>query len=507
MYHNYRSAMQLALASSDELVQRLYKGEAGVRSPVMRGLPETALAFHPSHTHLDHHFQHIFTADGCKWAVSDPEQPHDAAAALLPLDGSSGYGTFWLEFYLDGYLSCVSCIDILPSRLASVYCFYLPALRHMEWGKYSALLEHYIVQRLSLVSPLLQHWDANFYVHNCGQMTYKDSYQPAELQCPYTGVWVPFDARARAMLDAERLPVLGALLLDDSDQPPSQEAVDQALMASSMRAVDDDDAIEQQMDDVCFDNGVPRNLPARGSIRNAATTAKEARAAQAALAVPDRNARMSSIDMQLQNSIPWVRLEALGITPEVVQSLVPAFNGSLRAALQEIAAMLGDDSWIPPQAHSSLESEDDLDGVVDVESAVAATAEPEAVTDEQEAACASAHVAALKLPNSPPPHQFLRYKDITQTGKDMIRSELKSYMCALGPQSPFRLLIDPIGLFHFYRLREKKKQDAKAAADAAAQVNTNAASCTQVASCDAGGTSSSGEEGTTAAVPSAAADS
>eukprot|EP01138_Halocafeteria_seosinensis_P015133 gb/GECG01015446.1/.p1 GENE.gb/GECG01015446.1/~~gb/GECG01015446.1/.p1 ORF type:complete len:1047 (+),score=114.87 gb/GECG01015446.1/:1-3141(+) len=102
-----------------------------------------------------------------------------------------GYGTFFQEYWLDGFLVCVSVLDILPTRLASVYCFYNPDLRHMEWGKYTALTEIYWTQRAAEHSPILRYVDMNYYVHRCGRMNYKRSYCPSELKCPYSLKWVP----------------------------------------------------------------------------------------------------------------------------------------------------------------------------------------------------------------------------------------------------------------------------------------------------------------------------
>ena len=43
----------------------------------------------------------------------------------------------------------VTVLDILPHRVASVYCFYDPDLRHMEWGKFTALYEIYLTAQVS----------------------------------------------------------------------------------------------------------------------------------------------------------------------------------------------------------------------------------------------------------------------------------------------------------------------------------------------------------------------
>ncbi len=43
----------------------------------------------------------------------------------------------------------VSVIDVLPTRVASVYTFYNPDYRYMEWGKYTALREIFWTQQVS----------------------------------------------------------------------------------------------------------------------------------------------------------------------------------------------------------------------------------------------------------------------------------------------------------------------------------------------------------------------
>jgi hypothetical protein len=42
----------------------------------------------------------------------------------------------------------VSVIDVLPTRVASVYTFYNPDYRYMEWGKYTALREIFWTQQV-----------------------------------------------------------------------------------------------------------------------------------------------------------------------------------------------------------------------------------------------------------------------------------------------------------------------------------------------------------------------
>jgi hypothetical protein len=123
-------------------------------------------------------------------------------AALEGWDLRYGYGSFFVEYRLDGALACVSVLDILPSRVASVYLFYNPDLRHMEWGKMSALREAAITDRLRRVSPALRWLDFNLYAPKCGRMGYKADYKPSLLLCPYSHRWVPFSA-ASPVVDAD----------------------------------------------------------------------------------------------------------------------------------------------------------------------------------------------------------------------------------------------------------------------------------------------------------------
>ena len=130
-----------------------------------------------------------------------------------------GYGTFHHEYRLDGALIAVSVLDILPTRVSSVYFFYDTSLRYLELGKLSALLELRLSQRIHmhlraspsrlglprhLNAPLIW-WDPNFYVHAVPTMNYKRHFKPAELLCPYLreSHWVAVDDSVLLKLDAD----------------------------------------------------------------------------------------------------------------------------------------------------------------------------------------------------------------------------------------------------------------------------------------------------------------
>lgn len=106
------------------------------------------------------------------------------------LTSSSGYsyGTYHQLYRLSGsqQLIAVGVIDILPSGLSSVYCFYDEDYRELVLGKYTALKEIEFCQ-----SHGFPFYYMGFYIHSCVKMRYKGEYKPSELLCPKTYQWFP----------------------------------------------------------------------------------------------------------------------------------------------------------------------------------------------------------------------------------------------------------------------------------------------------------------------------
>ena len=97
-------------------------------------------------------------------------------------------------------LEQVGVVDILPSCLSSVYCFYDPEYRQLSLGKVTALWEIKWVQEALKYRPDLKYYYLGFYIHTCPKMRYKGSYEPSELLCPVTMRWVPLSV-CRPILD------------------------------------------------------------------------------------------------------------------------------------------------------------------------------------------------------------------------------------------------------------------------------------------------------------------
>ena len=116
---------------------------------------------------------------------------------LITVDGPMGwkekYGSFHVQYYLNGKLFMVAVIDILPTYLSSVYVFYDPDYRWLELGVYSALYEIQMVRKLHLSKSEFQFYCMGYYVHNNQKMNYKGKYYPSFLLCPDSYQFIPIE--------------------------------------------------------------------------------------------------------------------------------------------------------------------------------------------------------------------------------------------------------------------------------------------------------------------------
>eukprot|EP00735_Rhodelphis_limneticus_P006191 TRINITY_DN18565_c0_g1::TRINITY_DN18565_c0_g1_i1::g.1131::m.1131 TRINITY_DN18565_c0_g1::TRINITY_DN18565_c0_g1_i1::g.1131 ORF type:complete len:522 (+),score=81.91,sp/Q9ZT48/ATE1_ARATH/34.19/4e-86,ATE_C/PF04377.10/1.3e-46,ATE_N/PF04376.8/1.5e-21,Arg_tRNA_synt_N/PF03485.11/2.7e-11,Acetyltransf_6/PF13480.1/4.6e+03,Acetyltransf_6/PF13480.1/0.022,Acetyltransf_6/PF13480.1/69 TRINITY_DN18565_c0_g1_i1:71-1636(+) len=104
------------------------------------------------------------------------------------------YGGYHMEYRLDGKLIAVGVVDLLPKCLSSVYFYYDPDYHHLSLGVYSAMREIEWVQTQAYPrDPNLRFYYLGYYIHNCQKMKYKAEYGPADLLCPVTYTWHPFD--------------------------------------------------------------------------------------------------------------------------------------------------------------------------------------------------------------------------------------------------------------------------------------------------------------------------
>uniref|UniRef100_A0A8K9WLT5 Arginyl-tRNA--protein transferase 1 n=1 Tax=Oncorhynchus mykiss TaxID=8022 RepID=A0A8K9WLT5_ONCMY len=126
-----------------------------------------------------------------------PDKPTESqfhfSSLYLCLYYSAGYGSFHQQYWLDGRIVAVGVVDILPTCVSSVYLYYHPDFASLSLGSYSALREVAFTRQLQKQSPKLCFYYLGFYIHSCNKMRYKGQYQPSDLLCPETYVFVPIE--------------------------------------------------------------------------------------------------------------------------------------------------------------------------------------------------------------------------------------------------------------------------------------------------------------------------
>lgn len=111
----------------------------------------------------------------------DPEGPEESKPHV--------YGTYHQLYRLNGKLIAVGVLDLVPSGVSSVYCFYDEGLSaDLFLGKYTALQEISFAAKHNY-----SYYYMGFYIHNCVKMRYKGEYSPSELLCNKTLDFVPIE--------------------------------------------------------------------------------------------------------------------------------------------------------------------------------------------------------------------------------------------------------------------------------------------------------------------------
>uniref|UniRef100_A0A8C7VNF9 N-end rule aminoacyl transferase C-terminal domain-containing protein n=1 Tax=Oncorhynchus mykiss TaxID=8022 RepID=A0A8C7VNF9_ONCMY len=125
--------------------------------------------------------------------------------AETPTDGPEvGHSSFHQQYWLDGRIVAVGVVDILPTCVSSVYLYYHPDFTSLSLGSYSALKEVTFTGHLQKVSPKLCYYYLSFYIHSCPKMRYKGQYQPSDLLCPETYVFVPIESCIPSLESVQR---------------------------------------------------------------------------------------------------------------------------------------------------------------------------------------------------------------------------------------------------------------------------------------------------------------
>ncbi|KAI9218542.1 arginine-tRNA-protein transferase [Blastocladiella britannica] len=134
----------------------------------------------------------ICDRSGSVVAGQSPSSPRQRGSSSMPR-----YGSFHLQYRLDGKLVGVSVIDIAPQCVSSVYFFYDPDVQFLGLGKLSALVEMVLA-----MDEGVPHLYLGYFIPECVKMEYKAQFHGSQLLDPVAYTWVGLDDRLRERLHA-----------------------------------------------------------------------------------------------------------------------------------------------------------------------------------------------------------------------------------------------------------------------------------------------------------------
>eukprot|EP01083_Nonionella_stella_P220904 789849_1 len=116
-----------------------------------------------------------------------------------------GFGSFHMNYRLDGKLIAVAVVDILPRCLSSVYFFYDPAYSYLNLGGVSAMKEIELMQKgaASGTNEYFHYYYMGFYIHKCQKMRYKGKYHPSQLLCCKRLSWHSLDKCLKSLEESD----------------------------------------------------------------------------------------------------------------------------------------------------------------------------------------------------------------------------------------------------------------------------------------------------------------
>lgn len=190
IHHSIHPAAKICNRFVDVAVQRLTR--ASSRLHIKMGPPEPT----SEKLHIYRRYQaevhgddpEAITMESFRQFLCDSPLSSKTTGATV-LDAPLSYGTWHLEYRVDGILVGVSVLDILPHCFSSVYFFYLPRGDNLSWGTLSSLIEIGLVRQASRHLSLLHYYYLGYYLGSCGKLAYKAQYRPSELLHAETLEW------------------------------------------------------------------------------------------------------------------------------------------------------------------------------------------------------------------------------------------------------------------------------------------------------------------------------
>nr|GEU78594.1 acyl-CoA N-acyltransferase [Tanacetum cinerariifolium] len=177
----------------------------------------------------------------------------DSPLIFVPSSGDNtvppcGFGSFHLQYLINGKLVAVMVIDILPKYLMGKYHFWDPDLAFLSMGKYCILQGINWVKETQSYCPSLQYYSLGYYVHTIQKMRYKAEYCPSELLCPRHYQWVSFDI-AKRLLDKKSYDVLSDFATIQYEAPASSNVIDDQIEQENVPFLDESNDIQIDLDE------------------------------------------------------------------------------------------------------------------------------------------------------------------------------------------------------------------------------------------------------------------
>jgi arginyl-tRNA---protein transferase len=134
-----------------------------------------------------------------------------------------GTSTIHQRYTIGDALVAVGVLDILPTGISSVYCFYDPSFAKLvPLGTYTAVQE--IEYTRSLQRP---YYYLGYYIESNPKMNYKGDYIGSQIRCTTTGEWVGVDDARKVLRCDERARLVRA---NHHGQPPPPPVATTAMV-------------------------------------------------------------------------------------------------------------------------------------------------------------------------------------------------------------------------------------------------------------------------------------
>ena len=114
-------------------------------------------------------------------------------------------GSFHLELYLDDRLVGYVQQKYLKTGILSCYFAYHPSLKALNLGVLSTLMEIEAIKDKAKHFPGFRYYYMGCYIHENSKLGYKANYQPVDIWCPVTDIWLPWSPQVVSRLEEKAI--------------------------------------------------------------------------------------------------------------------------------------------------------------------------------------------------------------------------------------------------------------------------------------------------------------